>query len=46
MELVLCPATFTGRNCIQNESGVQNEPQTQLYLKESHFKYHDIDRLK
>lgn len=39
MELVLYPATFAGKNYIQNECGVQKVPHAQLYLQELHFKY-------
>lgn len=42
VELVLYPATFTGKNYIQNECGIQKVPHAQLYLQELHFKYDKI----
>ena len=42
VELVLYPPTFTWKNYIQNECGVQNVPCAQLYLQELHFKYNKM----
>ena len=42
VELVLYPPTFTWKNCIQNECGVQKVPHAQLYVQELDFKYNKM----